>query len=376
PLARLTGSELPSPINAGLYGNFRAQLRFISDFSISYEGFNISFSEYNLEPCEDPGTPQFGSRIGFNFEVGDTLTFSCSSGYRLEGPSEIICLGGGRRVWSAPLPRCVAECGASATTNEGILLSPNYPLNYDNNHECIYSIQVQAGKGINISARTFHLAQADVLKVCWILVGMHLFLKIGAINQVIINYFKLTSFELSHCEDPGVPQFGYKISDQGHFAGSTIIYGCNPGYTLHGSSLLKCMTGERRTWDYPLPSCIAECGGRFKGESLGRILSPGYPFPYDNNLRCMWIIEVDPGNIVSLQFLAFDTEASHDILRVWDGPPENDMLLKEISGSLLPEGIHSTLNIVTIQFDTDFYISKSGFAIQFSSKLIYTCGSE
>ena len=27
------------------------------------------------------------------------------------------------------------------------------------------SIQVQAGKGINISARTFHLAQGDVLKV-------------------------------------------------------------------------------------------------------------------------------------------------------------------------------------------------------------------
>lgn len=45
-------------------------------------------------------------------------------------------------------------------------MSPNYPLNYENNHECIYSIQVQAGKGINISARTFHLAQGDVLKVC------------------------------------------------------------------------------------------------------------------------------------------------------------------------------------------------------------------
>lgn len=44
PLARLTGSELPYLINAGLYGNFKAQLRFISDFSISYEGFNITFS--------------------------------------------------------------------------------------------------------------------------------------------------------------------------------------------------------------------------------------------------------------------------------------------------------------------------------------------
>lgn len=35
-----------------------------------------------------------------------------------------------------------AECGSSVINNEGILLSPNYPMNYDNNHECIYSIQV------------------------------------------------------------------------------------------------------------------------------------------------------------------------------------------------------------------------------------------
>lgn len=90
-------------------------------------------------------------------------------------------------------------------------------------------------------------------------------------------------------------------------------------------------------------------------------------FETDINIWCFFY---------SLQFLAFDTEASHDILRVWDGPPENDMLLKEISGSLIPDGVHSTLNIVTIQFDTDFYISKSGFAIQFSSKLRYMCGSD
>lgn len=77
---------------------------------------------------------------------------------------------------------------------------------------------------------------------------------------------------------------------------------------------------------------------------------------------------VSCSSFVSLQFLAFDTEASHDILKVWDGPPENEMSLKEVSGSLLPDGIHSTLNIVTIQFETDFYITKSGFAIDFSSE--------
>ncbi|CAF99391.1 unnamed protein product, partial [Tetraodon nigroviridis] len=397
PLARLTGNELPGNINAGLYGNFKAQLRFISDFSISYEGFNITFSEYTLEPCEDPGMPRFGRRNGYSFGIGDTLTFSCNLGYRLEGAPELICLGGGRRMWSAPLPRCVAECGSSVMNNEGILLSPNYPMNYDNNHECIYSIQVQAGKGINISARTFHLAQGDILKIydgkdntahilgaftgssmlglTLISTSNHLWLEFYSDPENTGEGFKLvySSFELSHCEDPGVPQFGLKVNDQGHFAGSSITYRCEPGYTLHGASTLKCMTGERRAWDNPLPSCIAECGGRFKGESSGRILSPGYPFPYDNNLRCTWTIEVDSGNIVSLQFLSFDTEASHDMLKVWDGPPENEMSLAELSGSLLPEGIHSTLNTVTVQFETDFYISKSGFAIQFSSSVATAC---
>ncbi|KAG7229420.1 hypothetical protein INR49_012811, partial [Caranx melampygus] len=397
PLARLTGSERPAPVNAGLYGNFKAQLRFISDFSISLQGFNISFSEYNLEPCQDPGTPRFGWHTGSRFGIGDSLAFYCNTGYRLQGAKEIVCLGGGRRMWSAPLPRCVAECGSTVSNNEGVLLSPNYPMNYDNSHECVYSIQVQTGKGINITASTFQLAQGDILKVYdgkdggapllgtytgTLMQGLsltstsnYLWLEFYSDQEVTAVGFRLIyhSFELSHCDDPGVPQFGFKVSDQGHFAGSAITFGCDQGYTLHGSGILKCMTGERRAWDNHLPSCIAECGGSFKGEATGRILSPGYPFPYDNNLRCTWTIEVNSGNIVSLQFLAFDTEASHDILKVWDGPPENEMSLKEVSGSLLPEGIHSTLNIVTIQFETDFYITKSGFAIDFSSSLATAC---
>lgn len=58
PLARLTGSERPAPVNAGLYGNFKAQLRFISDFSISLQGFNISFSgmkAYAVSVCRRQG---------------------------------------------------------------------------------------------------------------------------------------------------------------------------------------------------------------------------------------------------------------------------------------------------------------------------------
>lgn len=66
-------------------------------------------TEYDLEPCDDPGVPAFSRRIGFRFGVGDSLAFSCFPGYRLEGAAKLTCLGGGRRVWSAPLPRCVGR---------------------------------------------------------------------------------------------------------------------------------------------------------------------------------------------------------------------------------------------------------------------------
>uniref|UniRef100_A0A672UVJ0 CUB and Sushi multiple domains 2 n=1 Tax=Strigops habroptila TaxID=2489341 RepID=A0A672UVJ0_STRHB len=388
PLKQLTGSRLPAPLSAGLFGNFSAQIRFISDFSMSYEGFNITFSEYDLEPCDEPEVPAYSIRKGLQFGVGDVLTFSCFPGYRLEGASRITCLGGRRRVWSSPLPRCVAECGSSVTGTQGVLLSPNYPLNYNNNHECIYSIQTQPGKGIQLKARTFELEAGDVLKVydgsnsSARLLGSFsrsemlstsinstsssMWLEFITNTENTSKGFELqfSSFELIKCEDPGIPQFGYKVHDEGHFAGSSVSFSCDPGYTLRGSRVLVCLTGERRAWDQPLPTCVAECGGTIKGESSGRILSPGYPTPYDHNLN------FGPG-YCSLVFFLF-TEF-HDVLRIWDGPVENGILLKEISGSSLPSDVHSTFNSVILQFNTDFFTSKQGFAIQFSVSTATSC---
>uniref|UniRef100_A0AAZ3P372 CUB and sushi domain-containing protein 1 n=1 Tax=Oncorhynchus tshawytscha TaxID=74940 RepID=A0AAZ3P372_ONCTS len=397
PVARLTGSVLPPSIKAGLFGNFSAQLRFVSDFSMSYEGFNMSFSEYSLEPCEDPGVPAYSRRVGFQFGVGDSLIFSCFPGYRLEGDHKITCLGGGRRVWSGALPRCVAECGTTTVGSEGVLLSPNYPSNYDNNHECIYRIETEAGKGIRVTATNFLLHEGDYLKVydgkdtSHRLLGNfsktdmynviinstsnHLWIEFNSNGTETNKGFRLTysSFDLVKCEEPGTPNYGYKIQDDGHFANTFVLYSCNPGYTLHGSSTLACLSGDRRVWDKPLPSCLAECGGHIAGAISGRILSPGYPAPYDNNLHCTWSIEADTGKTISLHFIVFDTEVAHDILKVWDGPTEGGILLKEWSGSALPEDTHSTFNILTLQFDSDYFISKSGFSIQFSTTTAMTC---
>ncbi|XP_026144649.1 CUB and sushi domain-containing protein 2 [Carassius auratus] len=397
PLWRLTGSTLPPPLSAGLFGNYTAQIRFLSDFSVSYEGFNITFSEYDLEPCEDPGVPPFSTRKGLQFGVGDALIFSCFPGYRLEGPARVVCLGGRRRVWSSPLPRCVAECGSSVTGKQGVLLSPNYPGYYGNNHECIYSIQSQTGKGIQLRARDFRLEEDDLLKVydgssnsarlLGIFTGTEMmditlnstsstmWLEFISNSDNTSKGFELhfTSFELVKCEDPGVPQFGFKREDKGHFAGSTVSYSCDPGYTLKGPEVLTCLRGERRAWDSPLPLCVAECGGTIKDEPMGRILSPGYPAPYEHNLHCVWTIEAALGSTIGLHFLVFHTEEVHDVLRIWDGPHDGGVLLRELSGSTLPPDLHSTFSSVSLQFTTDFFTSKQGFALQFSVSTATSC---
>lgn len=49
------------------------------------------------------------------------------------------------------------------------------------------------------------------------------------------------------------------------------------------------------------PSFLAECGGAIKDEPSGRILSPGYPAPYEHNLHCVWTIEAAPGSTIRSQ---------------------------------------------------------------------------
>ncbi|GCB63420.1 hypothetical protein scyTo_0000154 [Scyliorhinus torazame] len=145
-------------------GNYM-YLLLTTDNSRSSVGFQIHYDSITLEldSCLDPGIPVNGRRHGNNFSIGSTVTFSCCPGYTLSDDAPLICED--NRQWNHALPSCEAECGASVTATEGTLLSPNYPANYENNHECIYRIETQPGKGICLRARMFKLQQGDVVKV-------------------------------------------------------------------------------------------------------------------------------------------------------------------------------------------------------------------
>lgn len=58
---------------------------------------------------------------------------------------------------------------------------------------------------------------------------------------------------------------------------------------------------------FPLaPSCAlvntAACGGMIKPATVGRIVSPGFPGNYSNNLTCHWVLEAPLGHRLHIHF--------------------------------------------------------------------------
>ncbi|XP_076061125.1 hig-anchoring scaffold protein isoform X2 [Oratosquilla oratoria] len=62
-----------------------------------------------VQACTYPGTIISGtmSSVKFYYAITDTITFSCSDGFRLHGARAIQCLDGGK--WSAQVPTCLPD---------------------------------------------------------------------------------------------------------------------------------------------------------------------------------------------------------------------------------------------------------------------------
>lgn len=50
------------------------------------------------------------------------------------------------------------------------------------------------------------------------------------------------------------------------------------------------------------PCLTAACGGVTRNATTGRIVSPGFPGNYSNNLTCHWLLEAPEGQRLHLHF--------------------------------------------------------------------------
>ncbi|CAC5389365.1 CUBN [Mytilus coruscus] len=112
--------------------------------------------------------------------------------------------------------------------------------------------------------------------------------------------------------------------------------------------------------------CCLTCGGTFNGP-VGSFTSPNYPSDYCNNQNCYYIITVEEGSKIMLNFTNVHLEISngvaYDLVKVYDGEITIEALLDTLPGG--PTGgieFNSTSNKMIIHFESDGSTTFPGFS--------------
>uniref|UniRef100_A0A673CP60 CUB and Sushi multiple domains 3a n=1 Tax=Sphaeramia orbicularis TaxID=375764 RepID=A0A673CP60_9TELE len=183
--------------------------------------------------------------------------------------------------------------------------------------------------------------------------------------------FHLEYTGLDSCPEPLPPSNGQKVGDR-YTVGDMVSFQCSQGFTLQGNAFITCMPGPVRRWNYPVPLCLAQCGGSMTDFS-GVILSPGFPGNYQSSLDCSWRVQLPIGFGIHLQFLNFSTEPVHDYLEVRSGSLETGTVIDRFSGLVVPNSLFSTTHETTLFFHSDYSQNKPGFHIIYQAYELQRC---
>ncbi|MFW6019785.1 MAG: M4 family metallopeptidase, partial [Bacteroidales bacterium] len=90
---------------------------------------------------------------------------------------------------------------------------------------------------------------------------------------------------------------------------------------------------------------------------------------YSDNSTSTVTIDPNGASTIDIQFTSFHFESGYDYLNVYDGTSTSDSLIGSYDGSTLPNNgaiISSSGGAVTIEQETDQYVTESGFALEWS----------
>lgn len=93
---------------------------------------------------------------------------------------------------------------------------------------------------------------------------------------------------------------------------------------------------------------------------------------YTDNLSCRWLIQPTAATTVTLNFSAFNTETTNDIVNIYDGNTTSATLLGTFSGTAIPSAITSTGGRMLVEFITNGSINNSGWDASYTSTVAST----
>uniref|UniRef100_A0A8B9PI13 Seizure related 6 homolog n=1 Tax=Apteryx owenii TaxID=8824 RepID=A0A8B9PI13_APTOW len=180
-------------------------------------------------------------------------------------------------------------------------------------------------------------------------------------------HFQGMAYLLS-CPFPARPADG-DVSVTSLHPGGDARFRCAAGYQLQGARVLSCRNATRPFWSAREPRCVAACGGAIRNATVGRIVSPGFPSNYSNNLTCHWLLEAPAGHRLHLHFEKVSLAEDDDRLIIRNGnnveaPPVYDSYEVEY----LPiEGLLSTGRHFFVELTTDSSGASTGMALRYEA---------
>ncbi|XP_031795774.1 cubilin [Sarcophilus harrisii] len=229
-------------------------------------------------------------------------------------------------------------CLEDYTSQFGFLYSPNFPSNYPNNAECIYTISVERGHQIALNFANFSLEDPIGL-VC---IADYVEVKDGG-HENSLSLGK-------HCGTDKPPM---------------IISHSNKLWIKFKSDSFETHSGFFAYWD----ASLTGCGGNLT-TPVGTFMSPNYPMPYYHNSECFWLLKSSRGSQFELTFQKFHLEShpncSSDYLAVYDGLTEDANLLAKLCGNEIPPLIRSSGDSMFIKLRTDEKQEGGGFLAEYA----------
>ncbi|KAI8484582.1 CUB and sushi domain-containing protein 3, partial [Branchiostoma belcheri] len=382
-------------------------LRFTSNYYYTRQGFQFYYTSRTADECWDPGVPANGARDNnSNFTLGQTVRYTCMSGYHQWGTANITCQS--NWIWSDATPTC--EVGSIMTGHSGgPVTSPNFPSFYGNNENVRWLIIVPEGSIIRLTFDSFATRYYDILTIydgasdntteLRSLSGYHRQISpiISTSNTMFLRftsdyYYTLQGFQFSYisrtadqCWDPGVPTNGKRDNNSNFTLGQTVRYTCMAGYYLNGTADITCQSNG--TWSDATPTCevtgatgspvnnsVTGRGTNMTGPSGGPVTSPNFPSNYGNNENYQWLITVPEASIIRLTLDSFDTEEGFDFFTIYDGTSDNAAELQRLTGVPWPiSPITSTSNTMFLRFTSDYSVTRQGFNFSYISSTAGQC---
>ncbi|KAM6968309.1 complement component 1, r subcomponent [Aplochiton taeniatus] len=170
------------------------------------------------------------------------------------------------------------------------------------------------------------------------------------------------AIDIDECSRPNPEDGSGPICSQlCHNTLGSYLCSCHHGYELRG---------DQRT-------CLLSCGGGIFDEPEGQISSPGYPDLSPQGLSCQYIISVEPGFIVTLNFTdsfhieSIDTKEGPTCLYHWlqMSIPNRDKVTKLCGGNspgLMATNSHS----ITLDYHTDWAGQSRGWSFFYTTQRV------